>query len=105
MGFKNWQDILDVTNKAKVLLILKQVIFEPPYDKCVMFSTISDTNRAVQTQKMVGVLKFRIQEVDGLYYLCSENKGIDQLHGYCAADLRICFRICKKHVFSLPGSY
>ena len=26
-------------------------------------------------------------------YLCSENKGTDQLRGYREADLRLCFRI------------
>ena len=38
-------------------------------------------------------LKFRIQEVGGLYmyYLCSKNKGVDQLRSYCAVDLRLCF--------------
>ena len=40
-------------------------------------------------------LKFRIWKVEGLYYLCSENKGADQLHGNREADLRLCFRICK----------
>ena len=40
-------------------------------------------------------LKFRIKEVEGLYYPCSENKGADQLRGYREADLRLCFRICK----------
>ena len=40
--------------------------------------------------------------VEGLDYLCSENKGADQLRGYREADLRLCFRICKKPVF---GSY
>ena len=30
-----------------------------------------------------------------MYYICSENKGADQLHGYREADLRLCFRICK----------
>ena len=45
-------------------------------------------------------LKFRIKEVEGLYYLCSENKGADG-----EADLRLCFRICKKPVFSRRGSY
>ena len=39
-----------------------------------------------------------------MYYLCSENKGADQLRGYCEADLRLCFRICKKPVFSRRGS-
>ena len=32
--------------------------------------------------------------------LCSENKGADQLRGHREADLRVCFRICKKPVFS-----
>ena len=49
-------------------------------------------------------LKFRIEEVEGLYYPCSENKGADQLRGYREADLRLSFRICKKPVFSRRGS-
>ena len=51
---------------------------------------VSDTNRAVHQHKMARGLKFRIQEVDGLYYLCSENKGADQMCVYCTADLRLC---------------
>ena len=39
-----------------------------------------------------------------MYYPCSENKGADQLRGYREADLRLCFRICKKLVFSRRGS-
>ena len=39
-------------------------------------------------------------EEEELYYLCSENKGADQLRGYCAADLSLCLPICKKQVFS-----
>ena len=46
-------------------------------------------------------LKFRIKEVEGFYYPYSENKGADQLRGYREANLRLCFRICKKLVFSL----
>ena len=34
-----------------------------------------------------------------LYYPCGENKGADQLRGYREADLRLCFRICKKAGF------
>ena len=65
------------------------------------FPTSSDTNRAVQLQKMARGLKFGFRKyIDGLYYLCSENKGADQLRGYREADLRLCFRICKKPVFS-----
>ena len=59
--------------------------------------TTSDNNRTVQPQKMVGGLKFRIWEVEGVYYLYSENKVAD--HSYCAADVCLCFRICKKQVF------
>ena len=50
----------------------------------------SDTDQAVQQQKMARGLEFRIKEVKGLYYPCSENKG------NLAADLRLCFRICLK---------
>ena len=35
----------------------------------------------------------------GLHYLCSENKGVGQLCSYRTADLRLCFRICKKAGF------
>ena len=64
------------------------------------FPTWSDTNRAVQPQKMARGLKFRTVKVEGLYSLYSENKGADQLRGYREADLRLCFRIGKMLVFS-----
>ena len=32
-----------------------------------------------------------------MYYLCSENKGLDQL--FCTADLQLCFPLCKVLVF------
>ena len=66
--------------------------------------TRSDTNRAVQPHKMARGLKFRIKKVEGLHYLCSENKGDDQLRGHREADLRLCFHICKNPVFSQQGS-
>ena len=59
-----------------------------------------NTNRAVQPQNMARGLKFRIYEVEGLYYSCIENKGADQLRGNRDAELRLCFRICKKKWFS-----
>ena len=34
-------------------------------------------SRAVKQQMISRGLKFRIKEVEGLYYLCSENKGAD----------------------------
>ena len=44
-------------------------------------------------------LKFCIKKEEGLYYLCRENKGPDQLHDDGATDLRLCFCICKKAMF------
>ena len=57
-----------------------------------------------------------------MYYLCSENKGADQLRryceadlrlrsyceavrSYCEADLRLCFRLCRLLVFTCGSSY
>ena len=40
------------------------------------FRTWSDTNQAVQPHKIARDLKFQILEVEGLYYLCSENKAL-----------------------------
>ena len=69
------------------------------------FPNRSDTNQAVQAQKMARDWKFRIKEEDKVYYPCSENKGADQLLSYCEADLRLCFRICKLLVFPCGGSF
>ena len=66
---------------------------------------MSDTNRAVQSQKKVRSLKFQILEEEGLYYPCGENKGADQLRSNCEAGLRLCFRICRLLVFLCSGSY
>ena len=46
------------------------------------FLSRSDTNRALLPQKVVRNLKFQIKEVEGLYYLCRESKGTDQLRRY-----------------------
>ena len=39
-------------------------------------------------------------EISDLGSRYSEDKGADQLCGYREADLRLCFRICKKRIFS-----
>ena len=51
----------------------------------IWVTTRSDTNRAVQAQKMARSLKFWIKKVEELYYPCSENKVTDQLRSYCEA--------------------
>ena len=58
------------------------------------FPTRSNTNLAVEPQ-MARSLKLQILEVEGLYYLCIENKGAGHLHVYRATDLHLCFHICK----------
>ena len=68
------------------------------------FLTWSDTNQAVQLQKIARGLKFRIQKEEIMHYLCSKNKVADQLCSNHEADLRLCFRICKLLDFSLRGS-
>ena len=65
---------------------------------------MSDTNRAVQSQKMARGLKFMIEKAEGLYYLCREIKGADLLRGYHAHDLRLCFRICYIILFQEAGA-
>ena len=64
------------------------------------FPTRYDTNQSVQSQKRARSLKFHIYEEEELYYLSSENKGADQLHSFCEADLRLCFCIGKNLVYS-----
>ena len=60
--------------------------FEPRHEK-------TNILRAVQSQKMARGLKFGIKKEEERYYLCSENKGADQLRGYREgnheADLRL----------------
>ena len=69
------------------------------------FPTWSDTNQAVQLQKMARGLKFWIKKVKGLDCVCSEKQGADQLRGYSEANLRLCFRICQTLVFSRRVSF
>ena len=47
-------------------------------------------NRSVQPHKQDRSLA-KVEE--GLYYLCSEDKGADQLRIYCKADLRLLFSL------------
>ena len=86
---------LDGHEEYHMLVNMSCVVRKPTF----WFLTWPDTNQAVQSQKMARGLKFRIKKVEGLYYLCRENKGADQLHIYFEADLRLCFRICKMLVF------
>ena len=53
------------------------------------FPNRSNTNQSVESKKMARSLKFWTLKEEELYYLCSENKGADQLRSACEADLRL----------------
>ena len=65
----------------------------------VVRKPVFDVSDQARHNKIARGFKFRISEVYGLYYPCSENKGADQLHSYYAADLHLCFCTCKKSFF------
>ena len=66
----------------------------------------SDTNRAVQAQKMARGWKFRTWKVDEFHYPCSKNKCADQLRSYCKADLRYCIcTVYAKCLFSHDAAH
>ena len=70
--------------------------FLPGLTQCGLYS-----NR----RSMARGLKLWIKEVEGLFYLFSENKCADQLYGYRAAALHFYFRINKNHRFSHDAAH
>ena len=56
----------------------------------------SDTNQAVQPQKMV-CLNFGVGKKGNCTIYVAKNKGTNKLCGY-RTDLHLCFRICKEQV-------
>ena len=46
-----------------------------------------------------------VRHKPGCTVTCNKNKGADQLRGHREADLRLCFRICKKPVFDAAHIY
>ena len=80
--------------------VISRVLRKPTF----WYPSWSDTNQAVQLQKMARGLKFWIKKVEGSYYLYSENNGADQLRDFREADTRLCFCICIMLVLSRHGS-
>ena len=54
-----------------------------------------NVSAALKELKFIFLFIFLIYEVEGFYNLGSEHKGADQISGYQAFALRICFRVCK----------
>ena len=88
---------LDRSEKKKITVKMRKPTF--------WCSTWSDTNRALQPQKMARGLKFQISKVEGLYSLCRENKGADQLCDYLFAylcshkEIQMCHESLHVHFF------
>ena len=56
-----------------------------------VFQARMDTNWAGQTHKMASGLIIPDLGRRGIFYLCSENKGLYELRGYHETDLCVCF--------------
>ena len=67
------------------------------------FPTRSDTNWPLQPLKQARSLTFQTKEEEGLYYLCSENKGDDQLCSFGTADLYLCFCIILSRLLDIEA--
>ena len=66
-----------------------------------LFLTRSDTPRCTATEDGKR-LKISDLKVEGLYYLCSKNKGADRARGYRTPDLHpFLFVYAKIRIFSL----
>ena len=67
---------------------------------------MSDTNRAVRRQKIAKAargLKFLIKEVEGLYYLCSKNKGAQLICAFVLAYAKSRFSMTRQLIYVFYG--
>ena len=71
--------------------------FEPPHEKTN--NVVSKTGFLHYPSYTSTEDRWRLEILDlesrGSVLSCSENKGADQLRGYCKADLRLCFCKCR----------
>ena len=51
-------------------------------------------------RRWLEAVNFGFRKPKKLYYPCSANKGADQLHSYCEADLRLYFHQCRFFFFA-----
>ena len=72
-------------------LQLKAYELSASYMSSVTTKTCNPTEIAAQPQSMARGLKFQIMEVEGLYNLCSKNKGADQQVFSCSYRIAKCF--------------
>ena len=58
------------------------------HQQCCFRTGLTQTKLYTHRRWLAG-FKFQIEEEKGLYCLCIENKGADQLRSYCEADLHL----------------
>ena len=80
------------------------VINETCHEKNYAVWGVSDQVQHKQGCTPTDGLELRIYVVEGLYYVCSEIKGADQLCGNCAADLRLLFSNMQKADYLIHDS-
>ena len=104
----NIQKLLEEKQQNQVSIVLRKpiCIFEPRCEKTGLrgFRPGPTQTGLYCHRRWLEALNFGFRK-EILYYPHSENKDADQLRGYREADLRLCFRICKKPVFSRRGSF
>ena len=85
----NWlNDSLCLHTRKSVLCICeKQFAYQQSHFSCLVLLFV-----------LVQIHVSNTHLISSADYPCSENKGADQLRSYCAADLRLSFRIGKKSV-------
>ena len=86
----------------RLLIILKYLLlYEPRHEKiCPGFATRVDSDQPAQPQKLGRGLKFRVQKLEVLYYLGSENKGADKTARMRRLICVFVVRTWQKQVFS-----
>ena len=93
-----WLCFFSVFVKFNVFALM--LLYEPRCEKTCLRVSDQVRHKPVCTATEDGQ-RLEISDVGskGLYYPYSKNKGADQLRGNREADLRLCFRICKKAGF------
>ena len=92
------RNIFENNLPGRIIVFMYSIYYELCHDKtCLWGSRPGLTQTGLYShRRWLRGLKCQIWDKEELYYLCSENKGVDQVCGYPAADLHLCFRICKK---------
>ena len=83
--------------------------FEPRHEKTWLrvFPTRSDSNWPAQPQKLARVLKFRLKNLEILFYLCKQRttKALIRLRGCAGWSAPLLFAYDIRLLFSWPGSF